>query len=321
VRQGGLSNVKKDSFNVYQAINDVVAAEHGKLIFDRAGKAEFWNRHHLLQDPSVAATFDDSMNEMAYNYAGLEDVKNEVIVICHPRTISSSDQDVLWELGDSVIRVEPGKTREVYVKYKDDSDNRIGGKDVTVGDLEFDRGTASATIEAEANGANLVFNNTGTEPAIITKCIVRGRKIVDSGEMEAAATDNASIVDYGRRTMRINLPSIDDLEQAQYIADFERNRRGQPWGAVNSVTVISHGNDGGGHHADQLKLSLGDLVSVQETQTDHDHKHYIIGESHELTHGATFWKTTWYLEVAPEQYPWKLGDENSKLGTNTRLAY
>ena len=321
VRQGGLSNVQKDSFNVYQAINDVVAAEHGKFIFDREGKAYFWNRHHLLKDPAVAATFDDSMTEMAYTFAGLEHVKNEVIVVCHPRTITDGDQEVLWELGDAVIRVDAGETREVYVKYKDENDNRIGGKDVTVGDLEFDRGTASATVEANANGANLIFENTGSEAAVITKCIVRGRKITDFGEMEAIATDNASIVDYGRRTLRINLPSIDDLEQAQYIADFERDRRGQPWGAVDALTVVGHGKNGGGHHAQQLDLTLGDLISIQETQTGHDREHYIIGEAHELSQGATFWKTTWYLEVAPEEYPWKLEDASSALGTNTRLAY
>ena len=321
VRQGGLSNVQKDSFNVYQAINDVVAAEHGKFIFDREGKAHFWNRHHLLQDPAVDATFDNAMTEMNYVYGSLEHVKNEVVVVSHPRTISSSDQDILWELGDSVIRVAPGETREVYVKYKDDNDNRIGAKDVTVGDLEFDRGTATATVEPNANGANLVFENSGTEPAVINKCIVRGRKITDFGEMEAVASDNGSIVDFGRRTLRINLPSIDDLEQAQYIADFERDRRSQPWGAVNAVTVVSHGKNGGGQHAHQLARTLGDLISIGETQTGHDREHYIVGEAHELTNGARFWKTTWYLEIAPEQYPWKLGDANSKLGTNTRLAY
>ena len=325
VRQGGLSNVKKDSFNVYQAINDVVAAEHGKFVFDREGKAYFWNRHHLLKDPVVVATFDDSMTEMAYTYAGLEHVKNEVIVVSHPRTITDSDQEVLWELGDAVIRVDAGETREVYVKYKDEGDSRVGAKDVTVGDLEFDRGTASATVEANANGANLIFENSGNEVAVITKCVVRGRKITDFGEMEAKAIDNASIVDYGRRTLRINLPSIDDLEQAQYIADFERDRRGQPWGAVNALTVLSHGKNGGGHHVQQLDLTLGDLINIQETQTGHDREHYIIGETHELSQGATFWKTTWYLEVAPEEYPWKLPPEEAedgyRLNVDTRLAY
>src|SRR5690606_24761315 len=86
VRQGELSTVKKASFNVNQAIADVTAAEHGKFVCDREGKASLWNRHYLFQDTTATATFADSMSEMTYTYAGLEDVKNEVIVICHPRT-------------------------------------------------------------------------------------------------------------------------------------------------------------------------------------------------------------------------------------------
>jgi hypothetical protein len=49
-----------------------------------------------------------------------------------------------------------------------------------------------------------------------------------------------------------------------------------------------------------------------------------MGEAHELTHGATLWKTTWYLEPAPTaaELPWKLDTvTRSELGTNTRLAY
>ena len=48
VRQGGLLNVKKDSFNVYQAINDVVAAEHGSLSLRPRGQG-------LLLEPSPPA--------------------------------------------------------------------------------------------------------------------------------------------------------------------------------------------------------------------------------------------------------------------------
>ena len=41
-----------------------------------------------------------------------------------------------------MIRVAPGARREVYVKYKDEKDKRIGGKDVTVeGRGNFCKGT------------------------------------------------------------------------------------------------------------------------------------------------------------------------------------
>lgn len=322
VRDGGLSNVNKDTFDVYQAIQDITAAEHGKFLFDREGKALFWNRHHLLQGGTPVATFDDTMTELVYTYANIDQCKNEIIVICHPRTISDTATDVLWQLGNSIIQVEPGKTRELYVKFEDEGKNRVGGRDVVVTDLEFESGTAAATVEAKANGAQLKFVNSGTQTAVIKKCKVKGRKIVDSGDMEAKAVDTASIIDYGRRTLRINLPSIDNLEHAQYIADFERNRRGQPRGEVSALTVLSHGKNGGGQHTHQLARTLGELITVRETQTGHDKNYYIIGEAHELTASATLWKTTWYLEPAPASYPWKLGAVGrSELGTNTRITY
>jgi hypothetical protein len=322
VRQGGLSDVRQDTFNVYHAIRDVTAAEHGRFFFTREGKALFWNRHHLLQGGPAAASFDDSMSDLAYVYAGLEHMKNEVIVTCHPREVSSSDQDILWELEGAVIGVEVDKPRSIFVKYKDTEGNRVGAKEVTVGDLKFSQGSATAQVEAKANGAELTFNNTGHVPAIITQCIVRGRKITDFGTMEAKATHGASIVDYGRRTLRLNLPAIDNLEQAEYIAQFEKNRRGLPLGAVSTMKLLSHARLGGGRHQQQLALTVGDKVAVAETQTGHQAEHIIVGESHSLSSGGAFFESTWYLEPAPSCYPWKLGAEGrSELGQTTALTY
>ena len=322
VRQGGFSDVIQNNFDVYHAISDITAAEHGKFFFSRDGKAIFWNRHHLLQGGALNAAFNDAMTDMAYSYAGLDECKNEISVVCHPRTISTTDQDVLWQLGDAVVRVEGNKPRTVFVKYEDENGKRVGAKDVTVTDLEFESGSATATVEAQANGAEVTFTSTTNTGAVVTKCSVRGRKIVDSGEMEAKATDTDSIINYGRRTLRLNLPSIDNLDEAQYIADFERDRRGKPRGTVQALTVASHGQNGGNKHAAQLVLSIGHLISVTETQTAHNSNYYIIGEAHELTNGASLWKTTWYLEPAPATYPWQLDTVGrSELDAATQLAY
>ena len=321
-RQGGYSDAKQNTFNVYHAISDVTAGERGHFVFSREGKALFWNRHHLLQGRMAATLFDDTMVDLAYIYAGLEQMKNEIIVTCHPRDISVSDQDILWELEGSIIRVEPDEPRTLYVKYKDEGGNRVGAKDVTIGDLEFVKGSATASADAQANGAELTFTNIGTTPAIITKCIVRGRKIIDFDSMDAKASDSASIIDYGRRTLRLNLPVVGKLETAEHIAQFERTRRSQPRGSVSTIKLISHGRTGGGHHLQQLALTLGDKVAIAEAQTAHQAEHYIIGESHKLTAGGALFETTWYLEPAPDQYPWKLGVEGrSEVGASTLLRF
>ncbi|MCY3779374.1 MAG: hypothetical protein OXG78_03610 [Chloroflexi bacterium] len=322
VRQGGYSDQEKDTFDVYRGIRDITAAERGKFFFDREGKAVFWNRHHILDKDDVDATFDDAMTEMKYSFASPDQTKNEIIVTCHPRSVAA-EPTTLWELKDAVIRVAPGETREVYVKYKDEKEKRVGGKDVTVEDVEYLQGTCAVEVEAKANGANLVFKNESEDTeAVIEKCLVKGRKIVDEGQMDARAIDQTSITYFGRRTMNINLPSIDDLDQAQYIADFERNRRKTPFGLAQLITLHSHAEDGGGRHADQLALTIGSLLQLRETQTDHDGTYIIIGEAHELARGGKHWTTTWYLEPQVETLPWKLGDaDRSKLDMSAYLAY
>ncbi len=322
VRQGGYSDQEKDTFDVYRGIRDITAAERGKFFFDREGKAVFWNRHHILDKDSVDASFDDAMTDMQYTFASLEQTKNEIIVTCHPRTIAA-EPTTLWELKDAVIHVAPGETREVYVKYKDEKDKRIGGKDVTVEDVECVQGNCTVEVEAKANGANLVFKNESDRTeAIVEKCLVKGRKIVDEGQMDARAIDQTSITYFGRRTMNVNLPSIDDLDQAQYIADFERNRRKTPFGLAHMITLQSHAEDGGARHADQLELTIGSLIRLCETQTDHDGTYIIIGEAHELGRGGKRWTTSWYLEPQVETLPWKLGDAvRGKLDMSAYLAY
>ena len=296
VSNGGFADRPKDTFDVYRGIKDIVATEKGKFFFDRSGRAIFYNRQRFSQSYTPDATFNDTMQELKYTYGSTELLKNEIIVTCHPRTISTSDQDILWELDGSVIRVPANDTRELYVKYEDDSENRIGGRDVTVGNLAFSQGTATAEVEAKANGANLVFTNSSGTEAIITACIVRGRRIVDSGYMEATAKDTDSIVIYGRRTLRINLPSLDDLDEAQTIADFELARRKDPLGHIQAITTLSQGKLGGNQHAEQLVRTIGDVIRVTETQTGHNSDHMIIGEAHELTQSATHLKSVWYLE-------------------------
>ncbi len=322
VRQGGYSDQIKDTFDVYRGIRDITAAERGKFFFDREGKAVFWNRHHILDKDAIDASLNDAMTDMKYTFASLDQTKNEIIVTCHPRSVDASPT-TLWELKDAVIRVAPGKTREVYVKYKDEKDKRIGGKDVTVEDVEYLQGSCTVEVEAKANGANLVFKNESDDTvAVVEKCLVKGRKIVDEGQMDARAIDQTSITFYGRRTMNINLPSIDDLDQAQYIADFERNRRKTPFGLAQMITLQSHAENGGARHTDQLGLTIGSLIQLKETQTDHDGTYIIIGEAHELARGGVHWTSTWYLEPQVETLPWKLGHASrSQLERSTYLAY
>jgi hypothetical protein len=320
------SDARQSTFNVYKAIADVAAAERGRFLFSRDGKALFWNRILLQDDITSSVTLNDTMTDLKYTYAASEDLKNEIIVTCHPRVVGSSDTEVLWQL-DKEVTIPAGETRTIGVRYQDsDTGNiRIGGKDVTLSNITFKSGTASVTLEARANSAQLKVSNNDTVPAILSTATVQGRKITDYGQMEAQSRDGLSIANYGRRSMKINLPSVDNFEYAQYIANYEVSRRGQPRGMVTQVTLASHGKNGGGNHAHQLARTLGDVITISETQTAHNNKRYvIIGEAHKLTEGATKYETTWYLEPATDApFPWKLdgGAPRSELDATTYLGY
>jgi hypothetical protein len=319
VIDGGASDKTKSSFDVYRAIRDITAAERGKFFFDREGRAVFWNRHHTMQPTASSATFNDTMSGLNYTYAGTERLKNEIIVTCHPRTLGSDANTVLWDLGESVIRVEPSKPKTVYVRYEDEGDQRVGAKDVTVTDVVVEQGSATVNIEANANGAELIFTNTGNVVAFVTACKVKGRKLLDSGQMDASAIDHTSQAYYGRRVMKLNLPSLDLLMQAEQIAEFEKDRRSNPVGEAQSITLISDAKRGGNQHDEQLARTVGDKITVTETQTEHSADYCIVGESHEMKQGGSVLETTWYLEAAPTVTFIKVG--TSLVGSTDVLGY
>jgi len=242
---------------------------------------------------------------LTYSYAGADHLKNEIIVIAHPRTISATNTEILWQLADGVIRVPANGTREMFVKYEGIDSVRVGAKEVSITDLTFEQGSASVTVDAKANGAELLFTNSAGTDALVKTCIVRGRKIVDRGVIEVKASDGESISFYGRRTLRLNLPSVDNLDDAQYIADFEVEWRGQPRGLATSVTLKSHIGGTGDHHVHQISKTIGDRVTISETQTGHSATYLIVGESHQIE--GKLYVTTWYLEPELDYAPMLLG--------------
>jgi hypothetical protein len=323
VRQGGLNGAEKDTFNIYQAIWDVTAAERGRFFFNREGKGWFWNRHFLLLDnPASVSTFTDTMTDLVYSYAGMDDLKNEVVVVCHPRTLSPTSNELLWTLTNK-IELGPGETRKLTAKFEDENNNRIGGRSVIVSGIAFSAGFATITVKPAANGAELEIKNASASyPATLTACEIRGQKITDFGTLEATERDTTSIVEYGRRSLRMNLPAVDKFEDARQIGLFEVQRRGKSRGMFKAMTVMGHGLNPDSLHPYQLILTLGDRIAITESQTNHNARYDIIGEAHKLSQGATLWETTWYLQPAATIFPWKVGvTGRAELGTNTRLTY
>ncbi len=301
VQRSDSNNQPTSTFDVYRAIKDVVSAERGRFFFDRTGQVVFWNRHHLLLQTTVTATFDNTMSELAYEYAGLGEFKNEVIVTCHPRSVSTGSGDLLWNL-DKAITLQPGETRQITANYQDGSNNRIGAKNVVLGSFSFSSGSASVRlVDAGASRATVeLINDSSVDVATLDSCNLLGTKITDFGQMDAHSEDRISMAFYGQRTLNMNLASVDNLDFAQNVADFERARRSQPKGKVKSLTLSSDAVKGGGQQTQQLSRTIGDLIEVKEAQTVHDGTYFIIGEAHHLSKEGSLFETTWYLESATD---------------------
>jgi len=292
------------TFNVYAAIKDIVSAERGRFYFDREGHGIFWNRHHLLQQVSSTATFDNSMTDMQYQYADDLEFANDVTVICHPRVINEDNNALLWSF-DSNIVVRPGQNQQIKAEYKDEDGNRVAGWNPRLVNMALSGNNTEIIFSANANQATLTVINNGTDNAWLTSAEIRGQKITDYGELEATASDGLSKMNHGERKLRLELKSLNDLEDAQTVADFELQRRKDPSGRVVSLTLKSHGFDQAPKtsviHAQQLGLTIGSRIQVQELQTDHDTEYFIIGERHSLSDNGTLLETTWMLEPADTQ--------------------
>jgi hypothetical protein len=314
-----------DTYDTYRAMDDVVSAERGRFFFNRQGQGVFWNRLRLQDEIVPSATFNNSMNDLVYSYAGPEDLKNEIVVNAHPRTVSPNTDDLLWQL-DKEVTIAANKEQKISVKYtdKEATEARIGAKEAYLTQVTFQTGTATVTFESSANGGELLVKNTTNKNVILKTAAIRGRKITDFGKMEATAQDLTSVTFFGRRQMRLNLRSVDNLEYAQQIADYELARRKDPKGYVKHVTLRSHATEGGNSHPQQLALTIGSVVVISESQTGHDSQRYvIIGEAHRLSDAGQLYETTWYLEpTRNNQFPWKLGTSSrGEVGTVTRLAF
>ncbi|MEO1166829.1 MAG: hypothetical protein AAFV98_23825, partial [Chloroflexota bacterium] len=313
VRRGAEGD-QPDTFNIFRALKDTVAAERGRLYFDRTGQAIFWNRHNTVVNRTVAVTLDGAMHELAYEYAGEGEIANDITVTCHPRTISAGENELLWQL-ENPIELQPGEEREIGASFRDDSDNRIGGRYLKLANVSYKQGNSSVpgTLvikEAGANRAILMLRHQGTRGKVtLESAEVRGQKITDFGRVDATAKSTESMALYGHREMTLNLRAVDDQAYGQGIADFELMRRQIPLGKVQSVTLHSHGKRGGNLHDQQLARTIGDRIAINETQTGHSDEYFIIGEEHKLSEQGTLLATTWFLESATRGDYFMIGED------------
>jgi hypothetical protein len=284
----------RESEPLIDAIREVVTSERGRFYAARDGTLVFVNRHYTLLNSATVATFEDTMLDWDFAYGA--DLINRVEVACVPRRIGPANSAV-WRTTNA-LRVEPGVTRRIIVRYRDDNDRAIGVLDL-VEPVDYTARTSdgtdiSAFVEVAAerigvNAAALTLTNLTAVPAFVDALTLHGTPLITEDALVVVAEDGESRTRYGPRSVRLWLPALTDVEEAQAVAEYELARRKDPAGRARSITVRIEDDP-------TLRVQLLDRIRVKEAHTGHDGDYLICAEAHEVTPDGHY--VTWLLEPA-----------------------
>lgn len=319
-----------DGVSAWEALRTVVEAERGLCFVDSAGRVVFWNRHHLLYPRDPALTISGRTARFTTTVEGASMV-NQAIVTCHPRAVSESGA-TLWTL-HAPLRLPPGESRTFRARFGNDDGVRIGalaldtpqpGVDYTARDHRDGSGadrTDRVTFTATGAGSSALITATNHHTATVylqPGARLRGSALRDSGPADAVVADRLSILHYGRRAVRLDLPLLSDLDDAAGVARFLVTEGSAPRSQVSAITLHNGGPD-------VLAATIGDTVQVAAGPNTHQHhsgRYHIVGLQHEVTRGGTDHTVTWVVRPAARLEYWRLGIAGAgELGTVTRVVY
>ena len=317
--------------SAWDAIRAVTAVERGLCAVDRQGRVIFWNRHHLLKPGAATATLTEREADFTVETDGA-DLVNEATLTCHPRAVGSGPQ-VLWTLR-TPLRLPHGQAVSLRAHFRDAAGTPLGALSLippvagidyaafsTPGDNGLDlTGEVDVTLEAAADSARLTFTQHGLRTAYLRAgAQLRGVALVDDGPLDVTVSAGPSIVRYGRRVLRQDLPLLADPAEAARLARFLVNERGTPYGVVREVTL--HGQLGPRILPLVIGLTLGDRLRLTDAASGHDGTYFLVGERHSLRRGGLEHSVTWVLRPAPRIAYWALGIPGAgELGEVTRPA-
>jgi hypothetical protein len=323
----GISTFAYAAFDLDQPADDavrrIVEAERGRFFADRLGRLAFHNRHHVLFGGTPAASLDDNMAGLRYDYAG---GVNQVRVMAIPRSVGAAGT-ALWTL-NSPQRLPPGVHRLV-APFRDSAGKSIGA--VAVSSLAFSANTqpngsgspvavTGTIMRIGASSAELEFRNDTAQVAYIQAgAALYGTPLYGGDPLIVEKLDQVSMSLYGVLPLGLTLPLVNTVEDADQIARFELRRRPNPLGDALSLTLDVRDQPPPVLFTPPLDCTLFDRIAIHETQTGHSADYWIIGEANEVDMGGARHFVTWTLERADPTRYWLIG--SGVLDTGTALAY
>ena len=317
--------------SVLGAIRDVCGREYGRFFLDRSGLCNFYNRSHFITSTAVIATFSNTMIAVDYDWG--KEVINSVKVKSRTRKVGVSPE-VLARLDNSTL-VLASTSFTIGMNYADltSSGARIGGMNLIppVRTTDFTANSAadgtgsdytssvSTTISEKGSRVEVTFTNAATVDVYIQAgAQVRGTAIRDFGEVAYTSNNTSSQSLYRYKPYTYNFET-DNVADAIAIADYIASSRGTPRGQAKSITVDP--NASAALLTQCLPLTIGDRVTVTESQTNSATDYFIISETHSMSGDVNTWRITYGLEPAGAYLYWNLGVVGfSELDTTTVLS-
>lgn len=313
-------------------IRDVTVSSLGRSFIKGDGEFRYVSRH-ALELVGSQHTFDNDMNALVVP-STLDGVFNHIRATNHPKVISPTAIDVLYELPDgNTIELAIGQTREISVDYTDpnDRETKIGGADVV--EVLIPGTHYSANSVANGSGVDLtagivavlstfsstatytLTNNSGDVAHIVVLNVI-GKAIRDPGPQTFQSVSTGS----ADRPFDLDMPYQDDPFVAQSAADYLKSLFSDLSHQVSSITFLASDSDALLLQA--LAREPGDKITISEAVSG---LASVVALIHSVAldideHGHMW--CTWGLAPASIFRTWQLGIVGrSELGQTTVLGF
>ncbi|MEL6403003.1 MAG: hypothetical protein AAFR81_01455 [Chloroflexota bacterium] len=292
-----IGGVADESNRALDWLQRVVSTEDGYFFFNREGDAIFYNRHHLLTNDTVQATFDDDMTELIYDFGT---VYNDLSLTLYPRRLGA-DNTILWSL-NAPLAIDRDSFVTLRVAYNVD-DIAVGAVDVVTPIAEYqafshatiltnDQTSAVRVIARQINvdDAVLEIRNQSNRKIYLTELALRGTPLIADQAVTLNQQDSYSMARFGRYPRSYDMPLLNDVDEAKDMLAYDLSLWSEPCGIVRQLhTDTQH------HPTEVLARRLFDRITIREHQSGHDANYHIITEQHVLDKGGARHRVQWRL--------------------------
>lgn len=325
--------------SLYGYMRDVTEAECGGRLFwqGRTGKYTFHDRHHDMQNDTIAQTIttSDIVENPPVDFNSGRQLENRATLNYFVRKVGSPGT-VVWTMANLPIQIKDGTQRKLTARYyipdnekaevgiKDEIDP-IPGADYVANASEDSSGQVTSelltmTVQWGGSSAKIVFDNHSGQDMWITAAQLRATPLIAISEKAEAANPD-SIAQYGDFETPLDLRLLSDRNTAEDYVQFRVNKFKAPITQFSSVSIFAQSNATTCEFAHER--TVGDKITLTDTYTEHDADYVIVGEHHLVNIGQAPEHVATYILKPNSREIWARLDTAgySELDSNARLAF